>query len=201
MRDEHGRAGSAAARRRWERALPACLLLALAVSAAPAGTAAADGPGYSGRADRLSVAWARTTVHALGPDGTGQVAGLLVQGTGFAAGTPVTVRVGAGRDVGATADPVGTLAVTVPSAVAGQVAAPGTSVAARGRSPGGSDLVLVGSVPPRPSGSRLLRTLPWLLGGLLLAAGPGRRIRLARRRRLEPVPDTAHGPDVPLGGG
>nr|BFE73318.1 hypothetical protein GCM10020092_066190 [Actinoplanes digitatis] len=157
------------------------------------GAALADGPGYGGTADALTVQW---RPHAAAGDG------LAVYALGFKGGSPVNLRVGAAAERTVVADAAGALRVLVVSAAATPAPAPtpdttvlpvtdgstdrlssGTSVLAVGTTPAGAMRTLVGSVPPeqaRPGHS-----------------GPGvvgRRRRGARRRGVPvPPPRPRHG--------
>ena len=135
------------------------------------GAALADGPGYGGTADALTVQW-QSPADA-GTDG------LAVYAVGFRGGSPVNLRVGATTEQAVTADAAGALRVLVVGGVT-PVPAPtpdttvlpvdagtaghlstGTSVLAVGETPGGDLRTLVGSVPPPTAGRGVQDLAPW----------------------------------------
>jgi hypothetical protein len=171
------------ATRRAYPALAAALGAALLVPLAPA---YADGPGYGGSADKLSVKWSTAgAVSASGttftPPGTPT---LVVTGLGFRSRSPVVVQVGDQGSTSSRSDEVGELRIAV-DADAG-VDEPGTSVLATGRAPSGTTRVLVGAIPPRPGGVGPMDVVPWLVGGALALWAAlsvlGRRRRAASGR-------------------
>ncbi|BCJ49566.1 hypothetical protein Asp14428_10410 [Actinoplanes sp. NBRC 14428] len=146
------------------------------------GVALADGPGYGGTADSLTVQWRL-------PAGT-TAEGLAVYAVGFKSGSPVKLRVGAAAERPVVADAAGALRVIVVSAAAAATPAatpdttvlpvtdpgaagrlsPGTSVLAVGQTPAGALRTLVGSVPPPEAGRGLPDVAPWAGAAAVLAA-------------------------------
>jgi hypothetical protein len=167
------------------------LLLAAAVLGAflSPGAALADGPGYGGTADALTVQWQKSS-------------GLAVFAVGFRAGSAVKLRVGSSADTTVAADVSGALRILVlagdttatntattnaasgaasPSASASASASAlaedatvlrldatsvdrfstGTSIVAAGQTAGGTARRLIGSVPPEPTGRGLQDAVPW----------------------------------------
>ncbi len=139
------------------------------------GVAAAEGPGYGGKADRLILK--KKAKDPAKPKESG--AELAVFGVGFRAGSQVTLRVGSGADATVHADETGALRVQLN----GQTPA-GTTIVATGQTPSGSAWTLLGSVPAdEPSGGRRDFT-SWIvaaLGVLALAGGFVPRLRRARQ--------------------
>ena len=127
---------------------PLAIMAALAIP----GIAAAEGPGYDGRADALVVTREGTPQTQT----TDQQVGLVVFGRGFRGGSAVTLQVGAAGEQTAVADSTGALRAEVD-------AAPGTTIAAVGQSPSGSTWTLLGSVP-----STHANRVPQALAGALL---------------------------------
>lgn len=159
------------------------LLLAAAVLGAvmAPGVALADGPGYGGNADALTVQW-QSPADA-GSDG------LAVYAYGFRGGSPVNLRVGATAEKAVTTDASGALRVlmldasataatasaadlTVLAASAGTAGrlSPGTSVVAVGETPEGNARTLIGSVPPPAGGRGVQDVVPWA-GAVAVAGG------------------------------
>ncbi|GID93823.1 hypothetical protein ACFQFC_07280 [Amorphoplanes digitatis] len=157
------------------------------------GAALADGPGYGGTADALTVQW---RPHAAAGDG------LAVYALGFKGGSPVNLRVGAAAERTVVADAAGALRVLVVSAAATPAPAPtpdttvlpvtdgstdrlssGTSVLAVGTTPAGAMRTLVGSVPPEQAG-RGIQDLAWWAAA---AAALGAVAFRYRRRGLATV--------------
>jgi hypothetical protein len=150
----------------------------------------ADGPGYGGTADRLSVTW-----QAAVPGGDGLSSGTLpstgrsqygadlaVSGVGFRGRSEVEVRVGSGEPFVVRVDGTGTLRAAAPAAQ-GQVITTGVSVVATGRTPSGTSKTLIGSVPAPASGAGPVDLVPWLVAlALVLMAMTWLRPRLARTR-------------------
>jgi len=160
---------------------PLCGAVALAGVLLTPAAAAAEGPGYGGTADAMTVQWQTE------PSST---EGLTVDAAGFRADSPVVLRVGSAADQTAVADAIGTLHLLVVSAAdavrvrpaAGltvvQLAAAtgrfstGLSVQAVGHDPAGGIRTLVGSVPPRAAGNHVLDAAPWVaLGAVLVGWG------------------------------
>ncbi|MFI7543896.1 hypothetical protein [Actinoplanes sp. NPDC049599] len=162
------------------------LLLTAAVLGAvvSAGPALADGPGYGGTADALTVQWQP-------PEGAG-AEGVAVYALGFRSGSPVTLRVGSAVARTVAADLSGALRVLVvdgraaPSASATgdatvlpveQVAsgrfAAGTTVSASGETPGGVIRNLVGAIPPPEAGAGVQDVARWAVLAALLTGGAG----------------------------
>jgi hypothetical protein len=163
------------------RSRPGRLLLAAAVLGTflSPGAALADGPGYGGTADALTVQWQQEKDTS---------SGLAVFAVGFRSGSTVKIRVGSSADTTVAADVSGALRVLV---LAGDTASDaatalaeeatvlrldatsvdrfstGTSIVAAGQTAGGSTRRLIGSVPPEPSGRGAQDLVPW--GGALAA--------------------------------
>jgi hypothetical protein len=98
---------------------------------------------------------------------TAQAGGLHVGGVGFRGLSVVSVRVGSRPTFLARVDATGTLSVTAPASAADAISA-GTSVVALGRSPSGTSKTLVGSVPPRPTGTGPVDLVPWVAVAVLV---------------------------------
>ncbi|WP_199512051.1 hypothetical protein [Nucisporomicrobium flavum] len=194
---------------RTPRSGPLLLAAALLGAVVSPGVALADGPGYGGTADALTVQWKQPA----GADTDGD--GLAVYAVGFRGGSPVNLRVGAAAERSVIADASGALRVLV---VAGATPAPaptvdttvlpvgagsaarlstGTSVLAVGKTPTGALRTLVGSVPPPTTGRGVQDLAPWAgavaaLAGAVLwlrrrnavaAAGLAQRYRHPARHR------------------
>ncbi|MET8149510.1 hypothetical protein ACIBSW_38460 [Actinoplanes sp. NPDC049668] len=160
------------------------------------GAALADGPGYGGTADALTVQWRPRAA-----DGDG----LAVYALGFKGGSPVNLRVGAAAERTVVADAAGALRVLVVSAAAPAPAptpdttvlpvtdgstgklSSGTSVLAMGTTPTGMKRTLVGSVPPEQAG-RGIQDLAWWAAA---AAALGAVAFRYRRRGLAAVTGVA----------
>lgn len=138
--------------------------------------ARADGPGYGGDADSLTVRWQP----ASGAAGEG----LAVYAVGFRGGSAVKLRVGAAGEQAVKADPSGALRILVVKAAgitaraselpvleaaAGRLSA-GTSVLAVGETPAGDRRTLVGAVPPPAAGAGPADVVPWA-GSLAVVGG------------------------------
>ena len=159
-------------------------LVAVGAAFAAASLAHAEGPGYGGSADRLSVTWgpastaptaplpgsaATTQTTTGGGRGTSVVMpasdlsspGLQVTGVGFRGLSSVSVRIGDAATFSARADDTGTLAVSIVPASADATSV-GTSVVAIGRAPSGTSKTLIGSVPPQPTSSGPIDAVPWI---------------------------------------
>lgn len=167
--------------------------VAVGAMAAPA-HAAAEGPGYGGKADKLDVSWSQNSevVTAAGPDKPGAPVPdsldgpaavdpnmlstgspgpeLTVFGVGFRGNSDVNLRVGGGKEFEVRVDSAGTLQIDVPREDSTQ-AQPGTSVLALGRGPAGATRTLVGAVPPLPSGTSPAQFVPWVAGIAAAVAG------------------------------
>ena len=145
----------------------ACGVLVGGVLLAP-GAAWAEGPGYGGTADQLTLSATTDAVGAGSDDGTV----LAVYGAGFRSGSEVTLRIGDGAETTVTADETGALRAAVDASRTGE------SVFAVGQTPSGSALTLVGFVPTRSGGagedSPLRR---WLATGLGMVGGAGLLLR------------------------
>ncbi|HWS33645.1 MAG TPA: hypothetical protein VN408_12990 [Actinoplanes sp.] len=158
------------------------------IAPAPAG---ADGPGYGGTADALTVMWQS------GPEDRT----LAMYAVGFRSGSAVRVQVGSDAEQVVNADPFGSvdLVLAAPATAVPSNAVTGTSVLVSGQSPAGGARTLVGAVPPRVTASGATELVPWAvaLAGLLLAGlwlrranpsleglirAPGRHRHLARHR-------------------
>jgi MYXO-CTERM domain-containing protein len=165
-------------RRLGMSAAAACLAVGLV-----APVARAEGPGYGGTADTLSVAWVaadevqepvsmgvprigggarmsafvRVAEPSLQTDGVA----LVVRGLGFRGKSEIEVRVGSGLPVVARADSAGALAVALDPGAIG-AAQPGVSVMAIGRNQSGTEVTLFGSVPPVADGHGPMTYVPWL---------------------------------------
>ena len=152
----------------------------------PLAQAHADGPGYGGSADKLSVKWSTAgAVSASSATFTPPGAPtLVISGLGFRSGSPVVVQVGDHGSASSRSDQVGELRIAVDASTEND--APGTSVLATGRAPSGTTRVLVGAIPPRPGGVGPMDVVPWLVGGGLLAWGATTMLR-RRRRQVEPA--------------
>ncbi|SLM01505.1 MULTISPECIES: hypothetical protein [unclassified Actinoplanes] len=163
--------------------------------------ALADGPGYGGTANALTVAW----------NAGSEQRGVAVYAVGFRSGSPVQVRVGGEAERSVTADPSGAIdmvltaatttatAATVASAAVttATAAAAGTIVLVSGHTPAGELRTLVGAVPPEAAGIGVAQLVPWAatlvgLGGAALwlrrryatvAAGQLSRYRHPARHR------------------
>ena len=169
-------------------------LLAAAVFGAvgSGGAALADGPGYGGTADTLTVQWQS-------PAGA-SAEGLAVYALGFRGGSPVSLRVGSAPTTTVKADLSGAVRVLVVGGsvttsapatdttvlpveyVAGGRFAAGMVVSAVGQTPAGVIRSLVGAIPPAEAGAGAQDVVQWgaavaLLGG---AAGWFRRRGVGR---------------------
>jgi hypothetical protein len=168
-------------RRAVRRAAAACATALLALWPA---VAHADGPGYGGTADRLSVHWAGpsgpTAAGARGEGGSGS-GSLVVSGLGFRGLSTVSIQVGDRGAARTRSDEVGEVRIQVPTAHL--ATAPGTSVIAIGRAPSGTTRTLIGAVPPRGHGPSPTDLVVGLAGGLamLLIAARGGAGWLRRR--------------------
>ena len=144
----------------------------VSVIVAPPGVAVAEGPGYGGTADQLSVRW--STTQAVG-------AALTVSGVGFRAGSSVALRVGDTVEELVIADATG--AVTAGTAVTEAV---GSSIIAVGQTPSGSTLTLVGFVPSPATGDGTRSLSTWVLPALGIVAIAGVLLGRSRRRSRRP---------------
>lgn len=160
----HGRCVTGArnaSRLRKAGVLLAAVLAGAGVAPVPAG---ADGPGYGGNADALTVLW----------QADAQQRGLAVYAVGFRGGSPVQIRVGAEQERTVTADAAGAVDLLLASAVTSTsaiVAATGASVLVTGHTPAGELRTLIGAVPPQVSATGAAEIIPWLaaLAGSLVA--------------------------------
>lgn len=152
------------------------------------GAALAEGPGYGGTADALTVQWQPPT------GATGD--GLAVYAVGFKGSSPVNLRVGSEPERPVFTDASGALRVLVlTSAVTPTPASTpdttvlsaasavsrlstGASVLAVGETPTGVLRTLVGSVPPPDAGRGLQDVAPWVGA----AAAVGALVVWTRRR-------------------
>ncbi len=191
---------SLAARRRV-----AIAVALVAVNVAGLAPAQAEGPGYGGTADGLDVRWEAqgsspeaTPVVLTSSRGGGRtmathiravdapriqqdVLDLTVRGIGFRAKSAVTVRLGGSSSLVVRADTAGSLAVAIDGSQL-EGTDPGVSIMALGRNPAGTQVVLLGSVPPSPRGTGPMSLIPWVLLAVVLAG-------LARwTARPRPVP-------------
>jgi len=167
--------------RRRRLLFSAAMLFLVAAGIILAPVSAAEGPGYGGTADKLAVSWKTSPQpRALG-EGAQAVAvpqeRLEVQGFGFRGRSDIALRVGDTSPAAHLTDQTGSIALTVP--VAGDKAAPGTSVIAIGLTPAGTRRVLIGAVPPRPSGVGPQQIVPMVL----ITLGAVVLLRSLRRRR------------------
>jgi hypothetical protein len=92
---------------------------------------------------------------------------LQVSGVGFRGLSVVDVRVGSSPAFTIRTDDTGTLAVSIAPVAADSVAV-GTSVVALGRAPSGTSKTLIGSVPPRPTGTGPVDAVPWITVAVLV---------------------------------
>ncbi|BFU44715.1 hypothetical protein [Krasilnikovia sp. MM14-A1004] len=176
---------------RFRRSAPLLMAAGTLVAVLTPGVALADGPGYGGTADALTVQW----------QGAQSRDGLAVYAVGFRAGSSVAVRVGSSPDrkvatdafgglrvlmvaAGATApaEPAtGTAVVAVDTPSGGKLSS-GTVVQAIGQTPAGSVRTLVGAVPPPAAAGGAHTLIPWA-GFAAVLVGIGvlmRRLRPAR---------------------
>ncbi|BEL07964.1 hypothetical protein Q0Z83_061550 [Actinoplanes sichuanensis] len=152
--------------------------------------ASADGPGYGGNADALTVIW---EINA-------QRRGLAVYAVGFRGGSSVRVRIGSDAERTVVADPYGAVDLLFIAKIAstGKVkstwklasattplgattladggtseltAATGASVLVSGHTPAGELRTLVGAVPPEMTEKGAAELIPWVvaLAGSLMA--------------------------------
>lgn len=159
---------------------PAALALAAATLGAvlAPGAAVADGPGYGGTADALTVQWQ--------PESAADTEGLAVYAVGFRGGSTVQLQVGSLDDRTVSADVAGALRVLVVegSAAVQEVAdttvlrvagasgaGTGTSILVTGETPAGSVRKLVGSVPPAETGTGAGELVPWAVVLSAVAGG------------------------------
>jgi len=163
----------------------ALLLAAAALGAVGSGGAAlADGPGYGGTADTLTVQWQAQA--------GASAEGLAVYALGFRGGSPVSLRVGSAATTTVTADLSGAVRVLVvggsaatstPAAADATVLpveyiasgrfASGMVVSAVGRTPAGVIRNLVGAIPPAEAGRGAQDLVGWGAAVALLAGAAG----------------------------
>jgi hypothetical protein len=172
---------------RPRRSAPLVLTAAVLGAVVSPGAALADGPGYGGTADTLTVQWQP-------PEGA-SAEGLAVYALGFRGGSPVSLRVGSAATTTVTADLSGAVRVLVvdgdgasptPSTPApadavvlpveqvgsGRFAA-GMVVSAIGETPAGMIRSLVGAIPPAEAGTGVQDVAPWGIALAALAGGAG----------------------------
>ncbi|MFI1991590.1 hypothetical protein [Actinoplanes sp. NPDC020271] len=115
--------------------------------------ALADGPGYGGTANALTVAW----------NPGSEQRGVAVYAVGFRSGSPVGVRVGGEAERNVTADPSGAIdmVLTAATAATATAVAGGTVVLVSGHTPAGELRTLVGVVPPEAAGIGVAQLVPW----------------------------------------
>lgn len=140
------------------------------------GVALADGPGYGGTADALTVQWQAENDS---PE-------LAVYAVGFKGGSPVRLRVGSGAEEAIAADTAGALRMMVAQAGAAGRFTPGTSVVAVGKTPAGAVRTLVGSVPPPAAGTGLSDVAPWAVAVTLAGAAAAATITRSRPGKHRP---------------
>ena len=147
------------------------------------GAALADGPGYGGTADALTVEWQAEDASA---------EGLAVYALGFRGGSPVSLRVGAAPTTTVTADLSGAVRVLVvnesaatPAAATADAAvlpveqvssgrfAAGMVVSAVGKTPAGVIRNLVGAIPPAEAGAGVQDVARWGAVVALFAGAAG----------------------------
>lgn len=161
-----------------------CMVVLLCV-AGVATARAAEGPGYGGTADELDVAWVdvQQPQAAGAGEGTipasGSVPGLAVIGYGYRGQSEVDLQLGSASLSMSRVDATGTLDVVLDVPRSDQPQ-PGTSVLAAGRSPSGSAITLVGSVPPQSSGRGPMGWVPWIVPVLLAVLAARSVIRRLR---------------------
>jgi hypothetical protein len=139
----------------------AAVVLGAGLAPMPAG---ADGPGYGGNADALTVLWQLDA----------QRRGLAVYAVGFRGGSAVRVRVGSATERTVTADPYGAVDLLFASPATGTsviAAATGASVLVTGHTPAGELRTLIGAVPPEMTGRGAVEIIPWVaaLAGSVVA--------------------------------
>ncbi|GAB1640533.1 hypothetical protein [Krasilnikovia sp. MM14-A1259] len=177
---------------RLRRSAPLLLAAGTLAAVLSPGVALADGPGYGGTADALTVQW----------HGKRSADGVAVYAVGFRAGSTVDLRVGSAPNRKVAADafgglrvlmvaagavtsekpPTGTAVVPVEAAATGGRLSSGTVVQAIGQSPAGSVRTLVGAVPPPDAGGGVSAVMPWT-GAAAVLVGIGvlmRRLRPSR---------------------
>ena len=161
----------------------ALLLAAVLGAVGCPGAALADGPGYGGTADALTVRWQP-------PEGA-SAEGLAVYALGFRGGSPVSLRVGSAATTTVNADLSGAVRVLVvdgsatstPAAADATVLpveyissgrfASGMVVSAVGRTPAGVIRNLVGAIPPAEAGRGVQDVVWWGAAAALLAGAAG----------------------------
>lgn len=181
------------------RSAPLLLTAAVLGAVGYPGAALADGPGYGGTADTLTVQWQQ-------PEGA-SAEGLAVYALGFRGGSPVSLRVGSAATTTVNADLSGAVRVLVvgrspapaspastdaPAALASPAStdatvlpveyissgrfASGMVVSAVGRTPAGVIRNLVGAIPPAEAG-RGAQDVVWWGAALAILAGAAGWIR------------------------
>jgi hypothetical protein len=170
----------------------ATAVVLVALSASGLAPAQAEGPGYGGTADGLDIRWEAqgsspgaipavltsssgggrafaAHIRAADPPRIQQdVLDLTVRGIGFRAKSAVTVRLGGNSSLVVRADTAGSLAVAIDGSQL-EGTDPGVSIMALGRNPAGTQVVLLGSVPPAPGGTGPMALIPWVLLAVVLA--------------------------------
>jgi hypothetical protein len=169
---------------RLRRSAPLLLTAAVLGAVVSEGAALADGPGYGGTADALTVQWQL-------PADAG-TEGLAVYAVGFRGGSIVRLRVGSADTEAVTTDPSGAVRVLIvdESAVGSAPAtadatvlpvadvsvgrfSAGMTVSAVGETPAGVIRNLVGAIPPPEAGPGAQDVLPWGVAVALLAGAAG----------------------------
>ena len=150
-------------------------VLAAALAVFPAAQANAEGAGYGGNADKLTVQW--------------QSQSLDIFGVGFRAGSTVSVRVGSAAERVVTAEPDGSLrlGLTTLEQQAADHRSAGTSALALGTSPAGTVVTLVGAIPPAAEGRGAQDLTFWALAGAAAVA-----MGTAGLRRFKRAPRGRH---------
>jgi hypothetical protein len=175
---------------RLRRSAPLLLTVAVLGAVVSEGAALADGPGYGGTADALTVQWQ--------PPADARTEGLAVYAVGFRGGSIVRLRVGSAETAAVTTDLSGAIRVLIvdesavgsapatadatvlPVAdVSGGRFSAGMTVSAVGETPAGVIRNLVGAIPPPEAGTGVQDVWRWGVAMALLAGGVG----WVRRRR------------------
>ena len=159
---------------RWSFPALLAILAALVLVLTP-GIAAAEGPGYGGKADKLTL---KRQDRQQGKT-KDRPTELTVFGAGFRGGSKVELRIGSGAEEEAVADETGALRVSL-----SRDAPVGTTIVAVGQTPSGSAWTLLGSVPAEEASTGTPNLTSWIiaaLGVLGLAGGLAPRLRRARQ--------------------
>jgi hypothetical protein len=114
----------------------------------------------------------------------------------------VTVRLGGSASVVVRADTAGSLAVAIDGTQL-EGTDPGVSVMAVGRNPAGTEVVLLGSVPPTPGGTGPMSLVPWVamtaaFGGLAVWMRRPRQAHATAAPRAAGPPDEARSSATPM---